>query len=86
MRHIENTRAFGIPVVVAINAFATDTDAELEAVKQAALTAGEGSTTASVLFCSITCCLHAVQPCIDAALGPSSRRRSLQVRGSRTHV
>lgn len=40
MRHIENTRAYGVPVVVAINAFATDTPAELEAVKAAALAAG----------------------------------------------
>jgi formyltetrahydrofolate synthetase len=40
VRHIENTRAYGVPVVVAINAFASDTPAELEAVKTAALAAG----------------------------------------------
>ena len=33
-RHIENVRAFGVPVVVAINRFYTDTDAEVEIVKQ----------------------------------------------------
>ncbi|MGF1476708.1 MAG: formate--tetrahydrofolate ligase [Geminicoccaceae bacterium] len=32
-RHIENVTSFGVPVVVAINHFATDTDAEIEAVK-----------------------------------------------------
>jgi formate--tetrahydrofolate ligase len=39
-RHIENMASYGIPVVVAINRFATDTDAELAAVKQAAMNAG----------------------------------------------
>lgn len=39
-RHIENSRMFGVPVVVAINQFTTDTQAELNAVKQAALDAG----------------------------------------------
>lgn len=38
--HIENTRQFGVPIVVAINRFPTDTDAEIAAVKQAALEAG----------------------------------------------
>lgn len=32
-RHIENLKLFGVPVVVAINHFVTDTDAEVEAVK-----------------------------------------------------
>ncbi|MEM8812331.1 MAG: formate--tetrahydrofolate ligase [Pseudomonadota bacterium] len=32
-RHIENVKSFGVPVVVAINHFITDTDAEVEAVK-----------------------------------------------------
>ena len=32
-RHIENVKSFGVPVVVAINHFVTDTDAELDAVK-----------------------------------------------------
>lgn len=32
--HIENMRAFGVPVVVAINHFATDTDAEIELVRK----------------------------------------------------
>jgi len=32
-RHIENVKQFGVPVVVAINHFGTDTDAEIEAVR-----------------------------------------------------
>ncbi|WP_438955217.1 formate--tetrahydrofolate ligase [Cognatiyoonia sp.] len=33
-RHIENLKSFGVPVVVAINHFVTDTDAEVNAVKE----------------------------------------------------
>ncbi|MFP4568959.1 formate--tetrahydrofolate ligase [Rhodosalinus sp.] len=32
-RHIENVKGFGVPVVVAINHFVTDTDAEVAAIK-----------------------------------------------------
>jgi len=38
--HIENVRKFGIPAVVAINRFPTDTDAEVKLVQQMALQAG----------------------------------------------
>ena len=33
-KHIENLHLYGIPVVVAINRFDTDTDAELEALRE----------------------------------------------------
>ena len=33
-RHIENVKSFGIPVVVAINHFMSDTDAEIEALRR----------------------------------------------------
>jgi formate--tetrahydrofolate ligase len=39
-RHIDNVRKFGVPPIVAINRFVTDTDAELQAVMQAAQDAG----------------------------------------------
>lgn len=39
-RHIENTRGFGVPVVVAINHFTTDTEAEIAAVREAARAQG----------------------------------------------
>jgi len=35
-RHIANVKAFGVPAIVAINRFVSDTDAEIEAVKAAA--------------------------------------------------
>ncbi len=39
-KQVENARLFGVPVVVAINAFDTDTDAEVELIRQRALAAG----------------------------------------------
>lgn len=39
-RHIANVKQFGVPVVVAINHFISDTDAELAAVKEAAQAQG----------------------------------------------
>ncbi len=39
-RHIENMRKFGVPAVVAINHFVTDTDAEVQVVKDYAASMG----------------------------------------------
>jgi formate--tetrahydrofolate ligase len=47
-RHIENVKAFGVPVVVAINQFLNDTEAELEAVR----------TTAAGLGAKAIVCAH----------------------------
>ena len=41
VRHLENVRQFGVPAIVAINRFPTDTDEELAAV--AAIASGHGS-------------------------------------------
>ena len=38
--HINNAIGFGVPVVVAVNRFTSDTDAEIEMVRQSALEAG----------------------------------------------
>jgi len=38
--HIKNARRFGVPVVIAVNSFKTDTPAEVELVRQAAIEAG----------------------------------------------
>jgi len=38
--NIRIAKTFGVPVVVAVNAFSTDTEAELDLVREAALTAG----------------------------------------------
>jgi formate--tetrahydrofolate ligase len=40
VRHVENLRKFGLPVLVAINAFTTDTDAEWRAIEAACAAAG----------------------------------------------
>jgi methylenetetrahydrofolate dehydrogenase (NADP+) / methenyltetrahydrofolate cyclohydrolase / formyltetrahydrofolate synthetase len=39
-KHISNAKSFGVPVVVAVNRFYTDTDAEIEVVRKEALAAG----------------------------------------------
>jgi formate--tetrahydrofolate ligase len=45
--HLENLRRFGLPVVVAINRFRTDTAAELETIRAAALEAGATAAVSS---------------------------------------
>src|SRR5439155_10524033 len=40
VKHIENARLFGVPVVVAVNHFSTDTDREISFVEQIARDAG----------------------------------------------
>ncbi|CAH2062674.1 unnamed protein product [Thlaspi arvense] len=50
-RHISNTKAYGVNVVVAINKFSTDSEAELNAVRNAALAAGA--------FDAVICTHHA---------------------------
>lgn len=46
-KQISNVRQFGVPVVVAINRFQTDTDAEVDAIKRAAIKAGAFDAVAS---------------------------------------
>lgn len=46
-KHIENIRLFGLPAVVAINKFTTDTDKEIEAVRKKALAAGADDAVVS---------------------------------------
>jgi formate--tetrahydrofolate ligase len=49
-KQIENVRLFGIPVVVAINKFPGDTEAEIAFVREAALAAGASAAHVSTLF------------------------------------
>jgi formate--tetrahydrofolate ligase len=49
-RHIRNCVGFGVPVVVAINAFGTETEKELEMVRKAALAAGAHDCVISEVF------------------------------------
>jgi formyltetrahydrofolate synthetase len=46
-KHIKNALGYGIPVVVAVNSFADDTEAEVELVREAALEAGAEDSVVS---------------------------------------
>ena len=48
--HIEIVRTYGIPVVVAINSFPTDTDAEVAAIREVALAAGARDAVVTTHF------------------------------------
>ena len=47
-KHIDNVHLYGVPVVVAINSFVTDTQAELELVQKLSIDAG----AADAVICS----------------------------------
>ncbi|MGK0156553.1 MAG: formate--tetrahydrofolate ligase [Neolewinella sp.] len=49
-KQIENVKMFGVPVVVAINVFPTDTENEIEFLKEKALAAGASAAHVSTLF------------------------------------
>ena len=49
-KQVENVLAFGVPVVVAINAYPTDTPGEVSAVREAALEAGARAAVVSTHF------------------------------------
>ena len=50
VKHIENARLFGVPVVVAINHFPTDTDREIDLVEQVARDVGAEGAYLSDVF------------------------------------
>lgn len=50
LKHIENVRTFGVPVIVAINRFPHDTDRELARVEQLSRDAGAEGTYASDVY------------------------------------
>lgn len=50
IKQIENARLFGVPVVVAINVFSTDTDREIETVRKIALENGAFAATVSEVW------------------------------------
>jgi formate--tetrahydrofolate ligase len=50
IKQIENARQFGVPVVVSINLFPTDSPAEIEAVRQASLAAGAIDAVPTYIF------------------------------------
>ncbi len=50
VKHIENIKKFGLPVVVAINRFTTDTEKEIETVRKIALAAGADDAVLSEVW------------------------------------
>jgi methylenetetrahydrofolate dehydrogenase (NADP+)/methenyltetrahydrofolate cyclohydrolase/formyltetrahydrofolate synthetase/formate--tetrahydrofolate ligase len=51
-KHIQNAKKFGVNVVVAVNKFTNDTDAEIELVKKAAIEAGAETACMSDVWAS----------------------------------
>jgi len=49
-KHIENIKAHGVPVVVCVNQFETDTEKEIQAVKRSALAAGADAVATSNVY------------------------------------
>ena len=49
-KQIENVRLFGVPVVVAINAFPTDTPAEVEAIREVSFESGAHAAVVATHF------------------------------------
>jgi formate--tetrahydrofolate ligase len=50
VKHIENAKLFGVPVVVAINRFTPDTDKEIEHVRRVAMEAGAEDAVVSTVW------------------------------------
>jgi len=50
LQHIENAVKFGVPVVVAVNRFTSDTDAEIEFVRKAAMNTGAYAVVESLVW------------------------------------
>lgn len=49
-KHIENMKLFGIPVVVAVNAFTTDTEKEINLIRERAIAAGADDAVKSEVW------------------------------------
>ena len=49
-KQVENVRLFGVPAVVAINSFPTDTPAEVEAIREVAMAAGASAAVVATHF------------------------------------
>jgi formate--tetrahydrofolate ligase len=73
VRHVEILRAFGLPVVVALNRFPDDRDDELEVASQAALAAGAGAVAQHHAFTEAADgCLELARAVADASARPGT--------------
>jgi len=80
-RHIENLKSFGVPVVVAINHFVTDSDSEVNAIKEFVAPKWRKSPTLTWLtlrqFTLTTChCLKRLKPLPNASIEPMKSWRT----------
>ncbi len=75
IKQIENAKLFGVPVVVAINRFTTDSDKEIEVVKKIAVEAGaEGAFVSEVWAKGGAGAIELAEAVMDAANKPSNFR------------
>jgi len=73
IKQIENAKLFGVPVVVAINRFTTDSDKEIEVVKKIAVEAGaEGAYVSEVWAKGGAGAIELAEAVMDAANKPSN--------------
>ncbi|MEY3232286.1 MAG: formate--tetrahydrofolate ligase [Planctomycetota bacterium] len=77
VRHIRNVVSYGIPVVVSINSFATDTDAEVEVLRKAAIEAGAFAAEKSTAWADGGAGAAAVARAVVAACDRPSTFRQL---------
>jgi len=71
LRHIEIVRSFGVPVVVAVNRFATDTEAELGLVRRTAEAAGAAAVVSDHWAHGGAGAVDLAQATMDACAQPS---------------
>jgi formyltetrahydrofolate synthetase len=80
VQHIKNALKFGVKVVVAINKFTADTDAEIEIIRAASMAAG-ATTVHSWLFICYCCRCVACERCFLCVLTGDFLRRGLRGHG-----
>ena len=81
-RHIENMNQFGVPVVVAINKFITDTDAEVQEVMKAAESMGTRRFFARIGPRAVRAPKHSLSIVVELS---TPAKRALQAALSRRH-
>ncbi len=74
VRHVENMKAFGLPAVVAINRFTSDTPAEIAAIEAACAAAGAGVHLCSHWAEGSAGALALAEAVVRLAEGPSAFR------------
>jgi formyltetrahydrofolate synthetase len=75
--HIKNAQRFGVPAVVAINRFSSDTDAEIEVIRRGALAAGAEEAIPSTHWADGGAGAVALAKSVMAACGKPARFRFL---------